>query len=264
MNVPSTSGLASGFVSLVGAGPGAPDLLTRRALDRLTRADLVLNDALVPAELLALAPRARRFFVGKRAGRHSITQEGIHALMIRAARRGQRVVRLKCGDPFVLGRGGEEALALAAAGVAFEVVPGLSSAIAAPLLAGIPVTHRGLAAGFVVVSGHAPSAYAPIVDGLTPGAATLVVLMGVRGRGDLAAHLIARGWDPATPAALVLSASHPDQAAWTGSLAELGTAPFATLAAGPDPESPGVIVIGAVVGVAARIAPSITASVAVA
>lgn len=240
--------MSTGFVSLVGAGPGDPDLLTRRALDRLARADLVLNDALVSSDLLALAPRARRFFVGKRAGRHSITQEGIHALMIRAAKRGQHVVRLKCGDPFVLGRGGEESLALTQAGIPFEIVPGVSSAIAAPALAGIPVTHRGLAAGFVVLSGHAPSAYAPILDGIRPGAATLVVLMGVRGRGELAAHLVARGWDAATPAALVLSASHPTQAAWTGTLASLGSATI------DDPEAPGVLVIGSVVGVAADIA----------
>ncbi|HVK77702.1 MAG TPA: uroporphyrinogen-III C-methyltransferase [Kofleriaceae bacterium] len=253
------TGHAPGFVSLVGAGPGDPELLTRRAVDRLARADLILNDALVPADLLELAPRARRFFVGKRAGRHSIDQDGIHTLMIRAARRGLRVVRLKCGDPFVLGRGGEEALALTAAGVPFEVVPGVSSAIAAPALAGIPVTHRGLAAGFTVVSGHAPAAYRPILDGLTAGASTLVVLMGVRGRAELAAYLVAdRGWSPATPAALVLSASHPTQAAWTGTLADLGAAPIA------DPDAPGVLVIGEVVAVAATIAPALTAAPAAA
>ena len=122
----------TGHVSLVGAGPGEPDLLTARARARLAAADLVLNDALVHADLLALAPTAQRFYVGKRAGRHSIDQDGIHRLMIRAARRGQRVVRLKAGDPFVLGRGGEEALALAAAGVPYDIVPGLSAATAAP------------------------------------------------------------------------------------------------------------------------------------
>ncbi len=133
--------MSTGHVSLVGAGPGDPELLTLRALRRLRAADLVLNDALVPAALVELAPQARRFFVGKRAGRHSIEQDTIHRLMIRAARRGDRVVRLKCGDPFVFGRGGEEALALAEAGIPFEIVPGLSSALAAPALAGIPVTH---------------------------------------------------------------------------------------------------------------------------
>ena len=142
-----------GFVSLVGAGPGDPDLLTQKAVRRLAEADLVLFDALVSLAALDLAPQAQRFFVGKRARRKAIRQETIHHLMIRAARRGKRVVRLKCGDSFVLGRGAEEALALRAAGVPFEVVPGVTSAIAAPALAGIPVTHRGLASGFAVVSG---------------------------------------------------------------------------------------------------------------
>ncbi len=135
----------TGHVSLVGAGPGDPDLLTVRAARALAAADLVLYDALVSAETLALAPRAQRFCVGKRAHRPSFRQETIHAVMIRAARRGKRVVRLKGGDPFVFGRGGEEALALRAAGVPFDVVPGISSAVAAPALSGIPVTHRGLA-----------------------------------------------------------------------------------------------------------------------
>ncbi|HET9314120.1 MAG TPA: uroporphyrinogen-III C-methyltransferase, partial [Vicinamibacteria bacterium] len=142
----------SGFVWLVGAGPGDPDLLTRRAARVLGEADLVLYDALVSQAALELAPRAQRFPVGKRAGRPSVDQETIHRLMITAARRGRRVVRLKGGDPFVCGRGGEEALALRAAGVPFEVVPGISSAVAAPAAAGIPVTHRGLASAFVVVA----------------------------------------------------------------------------------------------------------------
>ena len=242
----------NGLVSLVGAGPGDPDLLTRRALDRLARADLVLNDALVPADLLELAPRARRFYVGKRAGRHSIDQDGIHRLMIRAARRGSRVVRLKSGDPFVLGRGGEEGLALAAAGIPYEVVPGLSSAITAPALAGIPVTHRGLAAGFVVVSGHAPEAWRPVLGGLPPACITVVVLMGLRHRAAIAADLIARGWASELPAAIVLAAGTPRQATWLGRLDELGAAPL------DDPELPGVLVIGEVV----RLAPELAAAVA--
>ena len=236
----------TGFVSLVGAGPGDPELLTVRALRRLRDADLVLNDALVQSDLLELAPKAQRFYVGKRAGRHSIDQEGIHSLLIRAAKRGQRVVRLKCGDPFVLGRGGEEALALEAAGVAYEIVPGVSSALAAPAHAGIPVTHRGLAAGFAVVSGHAEEAYAPILDGITPGSLTLVVLMGVRTRAAIASRLIARGWAPTTPTAIVHGASHPGSITWIGDLASLGDASFAT-------ELPGVIVVGEVVSLATRI-----------
>jgi uroporphyrin-III C-methyltransferase/precorrin-2 dehydrogenase/sirohydrochlorin ferrochelatase len=230
----------SGFVSLVGAGPGDRELLTLRAADRLRRADLVLYDALVEQDLLELAPRARRFYVGKRAGHHSIEQDGIHRLMIRAARRGARVVRLKCGDPFVLGRGGEEALALEAAGIAYEVVPGVTSAIAAPALAGIPVTHRGAAAGFAVISGHAAAAFGPAVDSLAPGSLTLVVLMGLRTRAELAARLVARGWPSETPAAIVLGASHAGEARWLGTLGELAAAEV-------DLELPGVIVVGEVV-----------------
>jgi uroporphyrin-III C-methyltransferase / precorrin-2 dehydrogenase / sirohydrochlorin ferrochelatase len=235
----------TGFVSLVGAGPGDPELLTLRALRRLRDADLVLNDALVHAELLELAPKAQRFYVGKRAGRHSIDQDGIHQLMIRGAKRGQRVVRLKAGDPFVLGRGGEEALALEAAGIPYEVVPGLSSATAAPLLAGIPLTHRGTSAGFAVVSGHAESAYAPILDSIAPNTLTLVVLMGVKLRARIAARLIDRGWSAQTPAALLYGASQP------GSITELTTLDALTTATGDPPtELPAVLVIGEVVSLA--------------
>jgi uroporphyrin-III C-methyltransferase/precorrin-2 dehydrogenase/sirohydrochlorin ferrochelatase len=233
----------NGFVSLVGAGPGDPELLTLRALRRLREAHLVLNDALVPSDLLELAPTAQRFYVGKRAGRHSIDQEGIHRLMIRAAQRGQRVVRLKCGDPFVLGRGGEEALALEAAGVAYEVVPGLSSAIAAPALAGIPVTHRGLASGFAVITGHAASVYEPMLDGIAPNAMTIVVLMGVKTRGAIAARLVANGWASSTPAAIIHGASQPESITWIGDLATIGAAHF-------DTELPAVLVIGNVVSLA--------------
>jgi uroporphyrin-III C-methyltransferase/precorrin-2 dehydrogenase/sirohydrochlorin ferrochelatase len=224
--------------------------LTLRALRRLREADLVLNDALVHEDLLALAPNAQRFYVGKRAGRHSIDQAGIHQLMIRGARRGQRVVRLKAGDPFVLGRGGEEALALDDAGIAYEVVPGLSSALAAPLLAGIPLTHRGIASGFAVVSGHAESAYAPIIDAIAPGSLTLVVLMGVKLRGAIAARLIARGWAPRTPAALLFGASQPGAFHQITSLDELanpGAPPITS-------ELPAVLVIGEVVSLADVIA----------
>ena len=206
-----------------------------------------LNVSLTPELLLELAPKAKRFYVGKRAERHSIDQDGIHRLMIRAAQRGERVVRLKCGDPFVLGRGGEEALALEAAGVEYEVVPGLSSAIAAPALAGIPVTHRGLATGFAVVSGHAPSAYGPALDSIAPGSLTLVVLMGLRTRGEIAARLIARGWAAETPAAIVLGASHEGSARWLGTLATLADADI-------DLDLAGIVVVGAVVSLATAIA----------
>ena len=227
-----------GLVSLVGAGPGDPDLITRKGARRLAEADLVLYDALVPREMLLLAGSARRFPVGKRAGLPSIRQETIHGLMIRAARRGQRVVRLKCGDPFVFGRGGEEALALAAAGVPCEVVPGVTTALGAPALAGIPVTHRGASSGFVVVSGHAESAYGPVLDSLPPRSLTVVVLMGLASQGALAARLVARGWSRETPAAVLFATSTADAEAWRGSLGELAASTF------PGERRPGTIVIG--------------------
>jgi uroporphyrin-III C-methyltransferase len=238
-----------GLVSLVGAGPGDPELLTRRAYTRLLEADLVLYDALVSPALLALAPRAQRFYVGKRAGRPSITQDAINRLMIRAARRGRRVVRLKAGDPFVFGRGGEEALALDDAGVPFEIVPGVSAAMAAPALAGIPVTHRGLASAFIVVSGHAESVFGPVLDRLEPHAATIVVLMGLESRARLAARLLARGWDPDTPVAVLIAASTPASRTWTGTLDALGRQEPVL-----ESDDAGTIVIGEVVNVGRQLA----------
>ena len=160
----------------MGAGPGDPDLWTQKAVAYLELADLVLYDSLVDARALRRFTNAQCFCVGKRAGRESVRQETIHRLMIRAARQGKRVVRLKGGDPFVFGRGAEEALALAMAGIAFEVVPGVSSAIAAPELAGIPVTHRGSASGFLVLSGHAADAFENGLKAVQPNAVSLVVL----------------------------------------------------------------------------------------
>ena len=238
-----------GLVSIVGAGPGDPGLLTLSAAKRLKEAELVLHDALVSPEVLALATRALRVSVGKRAGRPSTRQESIHRLMIRAARRGRRVVRLKGGDPFVFGRGGEEALALAEAGVPFEVVPGVSSALAAPASAGLPVTHRGIASSFVVVTGHAEAAYRSILSALPPGGATVVVLMGLANRGAIARLLLSGGWAPATPAAVCLSASRPESSTWIGRLDELAEG-VEMLDAG---DAPGTIVVGEVVSLAARI-----------
>jgi uroporphyrin-III C-methyltransferase/precorrin-2 dehydrogenase/sirohydrochlorin ferrochelatase len=237
-----------GHVSLVGAGPGEPDLLTVRAARRLAEADLVLYDALCARAARALAPEARWFYVGKRAGRESIAQEAINRLLVRSARRGLCVVRLKSGDPFVLGRGGEEALALVEAGVPFEVIPGVSSAVAAPALAGIPLTHRGLASAFVVVSGHAEAGYAPVLDSLAPGSATVVVLMGLGARAAVAARLLARGWDPGTPAAVVQGAASPEAWRWLGTLATLPEADA------PPTGAPGMLVIGGVVALAPRLA----------
>ncbi len=147
--------MSVGPVYLVGAGPGDPGLLTVRGLELLRRAEVVVYDRLVNPALLDEAPsQAIRIFAGKLAGLHSLPQEQINAVLIAHARRGRRVVRLKGGDPFVFGRGGEEAEALLAAGIGFEIVPGVSSAVAVPAYAGIPVTHRGIARSFAVVTGH--------------------------------------------------------------------------------------------------------------
>ena len=231
-----------GSVCLVGGGPGDPDLLTRRAAQRLGEADLVFYDALVDREALALAPSARRVFVGKRAGRAAVSQEAIQRLMVRAAQRGLRVVRLKGGDPFVFGRGGEEALALSAAGIPFEVVPGVTSATSAAALAGIPVTHRGLASAFVVVSGHGEEGYRPTLQSLAPHTATIVVMMGLGHIGAIAALLIERGWRPHTPAAVLFGASTEQSLTWTTSLTALMDEDNV-----PDHPGPGTVVIGEVV-----------------
>jgi len=244
---PDAANVSDPQVSLVGAGPGDPALLTRKAIACLRAADLVLYDALIDERILRYARHAQRFFVGKRAGRHALTQDRINALMIRAARRGRRVVRLKGGDPFVLGRGGEEALALGAAGVRCDVVPGITSAIAAPGLAGIPVTHRGLASGFLVVSGHDEQTFAAAAGAIAPNTVTLVVLMGMARLALLAGQLIARGWAAGTPAAVVVGASTPAQQAWRGTLGDMAAGQV-TLTAGSG--TAGTIVIGEVVSVA--------------
>ena len=236
-------------VALVGAGPGNPDLWTQRAVACLAQADLVLYDALVDAQALRRYTNAQCFCVGKRARRESVRQETIHRLMIRAARAGKRVVRLKGGDPFVFGRGAEEALALAMAGIPFEVVPGISSAIAAPELAGIPVTHRGTASGFLVVSGHDVHAFDRGLQAIQPNVVPLVILMGVGMRDQLAKKLVAQGWRPATPAAIICGASTRDEWVWTGVIAELGGADVPGGVAG-------VVVIGDVV----RVRESLTGS----
>lgn len=231
---------AIGLVSLVGAGPGDPDLWTLRAVRRLEAADLILYDSLVDAAALRDVTDSPCFCVGKRAGRASVCQETIHRLMIRAARQGKRVVRLKGGDPFVFGRGAEEALALGAAGIPVEVVPGVTAAVAAAALADIPVTHRGVASGFLVVSGHASEALDQALACVRPNGVTLVVLMGVGSRGDVARRLTACGWAAETPSAIVCAAATPDAWTWTGPLGRMeDAAPPAGLA--------GTLIVGDVV-----------------
>ncbi len=211
-----------------------------------------MHDALVGDGVLALVPAGVELIdVGKRPGR-PVPQELISTLLVELARQGRRVVRLKGGDPFVFGRGGEEAQALLEAGIPFEVVPGITSAVAAPAAAGVPVTHRGVAAAFTVVTGHR-RAGEPDVDwrSLARVGGTVVVLMGVAQRGTIAAELIAGGLDPATPVAVVRSATTTDEVVARTRLDRL-----AELAV----EAPAVLVIGAVSALDLRAAPSATAA----
>jgi uroporphyrin-III C-methyltransferase/precorrin-2 dehydrogenase/sirohydrochlorin ferrochelatase len=228
------------LVSLVGAGPGDPELLTLKAVRCLNQADIVLYDALTAKQSLSHAPHARCYFVGKRAGRASIQQSTIIRLMVSASRRGRRVVRLKCGDPFVLGRGGEEMVALSREGIPFEIVPGVSAAIAAPELSYIPVTHRGVTSGFVVLSGHAEEIYAPLLQGIETRALTLVILMGLKNASSIATLLMERGWSKETPCALLFNAATPTAHQWNGTLSTLSTVDALKESNG----DPGTLVIG--------------------
>lgn len=237
-----------GVVYLVGAGPGDPELITVRGLRLLERADVVVYDRLVAEELVELAPpRARLVFVGKAPGDQPWPQRRINALLVAEARRRRVVVRLKGGDPFVFGRGGEECQALAAAGVRFEIVPGVTSVVAAPAHAGIPLTHRDLSSEFAVVTGHG----AEDGDGGPDWAAlarirTLVVLMGVARLGSIAGRLIGEGRDPATPVAVIARASTSGQLVVRGRLDEIArrVAPGLT---------PATVVIGEVAALGAEL-----------
>ncbi len=244
----------SGRVYLVGAGPGDPDLVTVRGAALLREADAIVHDALVARELLALAqPGAVIVNVGKRGHEEPVrTQEETNALLVHLAQEGRSVVRLKAGDPFVFGRGGEEASALAAAGVEFEIVPGVSAAIAAPAYAGIPVTDRRHAASFTVVTGHKdplePAASIRWAE-LARGGDTLVVLMGLKHLPGIAERLIAHGRPPDTPAAAICFGSMADQRVVVAPLRELAArVQQAGLVA------PTTVVIGDVVALRAQLA----------
>lgn len=235
-------------VHLVGAGPGDPELLTLRAARLLAEADLVLHDQLVPTAILALAdPAAEVVAVGRRCGAVVVSHPAVVDRMATAALAGRRVVRLKGGDPVVFGRGGEETLALLARGVTTELVPGISSAIAAPELAGIPLTHRGRSAGFLVLTGQRRSGDDELGgdwDLAARFSGTVVVLMGAARCGQLCAALVARGRPATTPAAMVAAAGRPDQQVVIGRLADL--ADRVVDAALP---TPAVLVVGDVVDV---------------
>lgn len=233
-----------GLVSLVGAGPGDPDLLTLKALRRLQSADVVVYDALVHPDMLEhCRHEAELIFVGKRSGHHTLPQEQINALLVELGRAGRRVVRLKGGDPFVFGRGGEEAEALMAAGVPWEYVPGISSAVAVPGYAGIPLTHRNLARSFAVMTGHeALDSSQPLDYHHGRSADTLVILMGLERLRLITERLIASGRAAETPAAVISCGTTVDQRTIIGSLASIADAVEAEAIA-----APAVIVVGEVV-----------------
>jgi len=215
---------ASGKVWLVGAGPGDPELLTLKAARVLGSADVVVHDRLVATEILDLVPeRGRRLYVGKQKSRHALPQDDINALLIGLAREGLTVVRLKGGDPFVFGRGGEEMLACREAGVDCEVVPGVSAALAASAGVGAPLTHRGLAQAVTFVTGHAQKNGAPKLDWAALASAnhTVVVYMGLSTAPMIAERLIAAGRSPSTPVAVVENASQPGERRATTTLSGL-------------------------------------------
>ena len=235
------------LVSLVGAGPGDPGLLTRRGLARLQSCDVLVYDALVGAELPRLARAgAELIYVGKRAGHHSMTQDEINEVIVKHAREGKTVCRLKGGDPFVFGRGGEEALFCRENEVPFEIVPGVTSSIAAPAYAGIPVTHRDVASSFAVVTGHTASDDAP--PERFPVADTLVFLMGVRALPQIVARLKGRGEREDKPVALVRWGTTNGQQTVVGTLA---TIEAEVERAGL--KSPALIVVGDVVDLRQRL-----------
>jgi uroporphyrin-III C-methyltransferase/precorrin-2 dehydrogenase/sirohydrochlorin ferrochelatase len=241
----------AGSVVLVGAGPGDPGLLTLRALRALNEADVILHDHLVSAEVLELARRdAERIEVGKQAGHHHTSQDGIHALLLQHARAGRRVVRLKGGDPFVFGRGGEELEFLRDHAIPYEVVPGITAAVACAAYAGVPLTHRDYAQSVRFITAHCQSGHdRPDWAGLAQEQQTLAVYMGVGELGALQAGLIAHGRAPSTPFALVENGSRAEQRVVTGCLANL-----VERAAFHAVRSPALLILGEVAALAPSLA----------
>jgi uroporphyrin-III C-methyltransferase/precorrin-2 dehydrogenase/sirohydrochlorin ferrochelatase len=244
-----------GSVTLVGGGPGDPELITVRGRRLLFEADVVVTDRLAPRSLLTqLDASVEIIDCGKSAHRHNLTQDEINAVIVDRASTGKRVVRLKGGDPFVFGRGGEEVAACVAAGIAVQVVPGITSAIAAPAAAGIPLTHRGLAADFAVVSGHRDPGRAEAGwnwPELAVGPATIVLLMGMDTLDGIAKELIEHGRPADTPAAAIHRATLPEQRVVRGPLSEL-----AELVRREGLGAPSVVVIGAVAALGIHWPPS--------
>jgi len=244
--------VGEGKVYLVGAGPGDPGLITIKGLEVLREADVVIHDRLVAKALMKLAPeRAERIFVGKRAGWHTLPQSEINKVMVERARGGKVVVRLKGGDPFLFGRGGEEAEELWRSGVKFEVVPGVTSALAAPAYAGIPVTHRGHSSSVAIVTGHEdPVKGRESVDWrrLATAVDTIVVLMGVRRLRRIVEELIEGGRGRKTGVAIIEWGTTGRQRTIMGTLGDI-----VEKAAAHKVSSPAVVVIGEVVGLCERL-----------
>ncbi|MDE1146691.1 MAG: siroheme synthase CysG [Azospirillaceae bacterium] len=252
LNASGEGAIEGGSVALVGAGPGDPDLLTLRALRVLQDADVVVHDKLVDERILDYVRRdARRIYVGKSKSCHTLSQGEINALLVREAQAGHRVVRLKGGDPFIFGRGGEEMVVLRAAGIPVELVPGITAAVGCAAATGIPLTHRGLAQGITVITAHGAG---PAGEGAEPPLDwpalarldhTLAIYMGLSKAGLVAERLIAAGKAPGTPAALVENGTRPDQVLAVGTLAQLGE-----LAVRHALKGPALILVGEVVSLA--------------
>ena len=219
--------LQPGWVWLVGGGPGDPGLITALGLKALAEADVILHDALIDERLLALAPPgAERIFAGKRAGVKSCKQDEISDTLVTLAKAGKRVLRLKGGDPFVFGRGGEEALALVRAGVPFRIVPGITAGIGGAAYAGIPVTHRDTNHAVTFITGHGSDGQLPKLDwnAVARGSETLVFYMGRKFAGEIARLLIAGGRRADEPAAIIANAARPDQQVFVTTLSGLAAA----------------------------------------
>ena len=238
----------AGLVYIIGAGPGDPDLITVRGLKCLQQAEVVVYDRLVNRRLLDQAPpRAEFIYVGKEPGRHTLNQDEINILLVQQAAQGKIVVRLKGGDPFVFGRGGEECQALAEAGIPFEVVPGISSAIAVPAYAGIPLTHRDHANTFTVITGHTAGPDTCAVDWQAlPKSGSLVILMGMRNLAQIAKALIEAGRPADTPAAVIEHGTTEKQTVVYGRLDDIA-------ARASDLCTPATIVIGQVAALSHQI-----------
>jgi uroporphyrin-III C-methyltransferase len=241
-----------GKVYLVGAGPGDPKLLTVKAVELLKEADVVIYDRLVGESILNLAPqKAEKINVGKRTGKHEVPQDKITELIIEKAQIGGKIVRLKGGDPFIFGRGGEEAEALVEKGIEFEVVPGVSSAVVAPAYAGIPLTHRDYASSVAIITGHRAGDAERVIDWakIADAVDTMVILMGIESLDAITAKLLQGGVSPNKPVAIVESGTYPKQRTL---IAKLGT--IVKEAEAKQIKPPAVIVIGEVANLGRKLA----------